>query len=118
MSPFPLSLFTLLSVAACAPVSPHGLSPDVGEDDTTSHPPEPQIRVGRGLDGAPCNAEAAQGFVGQMPSEATVQSAVDASGAKTVRVIGHGMMVTMDYRGDRLNVHLDEAGKIVRVTCG
>ena len=41
-----------------------------------------------------------------------------ASGAKVVRVLRPGMMVTMEYRGDRLNLRIDGQGKILSVTCG
>lgn len=35
-----------------------------------------------------------------------------------VRVIQHGMAVTMDYRADRLNFWLDRRDVIERVVCG
>jgi hypothetical protein len=41
-----------------------------------------------------------------------------ASSAATVRVIAHDAMVTMDYRGDRLNLRLDESGRIAAIACG
>lgn len=80
--------------------------------------PDEHIRVGPGLDEAACKAEAAQRFVGRSANETVVKQAVAASGAKTVRVIPHDGMVTMDYRGDRLNIQLDEQGKIVSIACG
>ena len=80
--------------------------------------PEELIRVGPGLGEEPCKAEAAQGMVGRSASEAVVKDATRVTGAKSVRVIPHDGMVTMDYRGDRLNIQLDEQGKIVAITCG
>jgi hypothetical protein len=129
MSPFPLSLFAILSVVACAPVSSNEPPPggdDHGESTAGSKPrmksgplpPEEQIRVGPGLEDAGCNAEAAQRFVGRNADEDTVRAAVSASGAKAVRVIEPDMMVTMDYRGDRLNIRVDDTGKIIGVACG
>ena len=38
--------------------------------------------------------------------------------SQDVRVIQHGMAVTMDYRGDRLNFWLDRRDVIERVVCG
>jgi hypothetical protein len=38
--------------------------------------------------------------------------------SQDVRVIQHGMMVTMDYKADRLNFWLDARDRIERVTCG
>jgi hypothetical protein len=55
---------------------------------------------------------------GKKPEQALVEDAVARSGAKTARVIPHDGMVTMDYRGDRLNLQLDEAGTIIAATCG
>lgn len=80
--------------------------------------PDEQIRVGPGLGDDACNAEPAQGLIGRNASEAVVKQAMTASGAKSVRVIPHDGMVTMDYRGDRLNIQLDERGNIVAITCG
>jgi Peptidase inhibitor I78 family len=129
MSPYPLSLFAILSVAACAPVASNETPPggdDGGESTAGSKPrmksgplpPEEQIRVAPGILDASCSAEAAQRFVGRNADAGTVQSAVSASGAKAVRVIKPDMMVTMDYRGDRLNIRVDAAGEIIEITCG
>ncbi|MDM7932322.1 I78 family peptidase inhibitor [Tabrizicola sp.] len=38
--------------------------------------------------------------------------------SQDVRVIRHGMAMTMDYRADRLNFWLDRRDVIERVTCG
>ena len=48
----------------------------------------------------------------------TQQAAMAASGAKVVRVLRPGMMMTMEYRGDRLNLRIDGQGKILSATCG
>lgn len=62
---------------------------------------------------------AAQSYVGQVATEATVAQAQAAAGATgAVRVIEPGQAVTMDFRGDRLNVEVDESNAIVRITCG
>ena len=129
MSLLPYSLFAILSVAACTPVASHeapsggdggGESTAGGKPRITGGPlpPEEQIRVAPGLEDGNCDAEAAQRFVGQKGDEATVKAAVAASGAKAARVIKPDTMVTMDYRGDRLNIRVDGAGKIIAVTCG
>jgi hypothetical protein len=65
-----------------------------------------------------CNADAAKGVVGQKASEDIVEQARVASGAKTTRVIRPNQAVTMDYRGDRLNVNLAADDVIASVTCG
>lgn len=65
-----------------------------------------------------CQADAAQGHVGQPATDANVDAARSAAGAKTVRVLKPGQPATMDYRHDRANVLLDDAGNIARITCG
>jgi len=129
MSHLSIPLLTLLSVAACTPVASN--EPPPGGDDSGESaaggkphmtggplPPEEQIRVAPGIMDASCSAEPAQRFVGRTADEGTVQAAIAASGAKTARVIKPDMMVTMDYRGDRLNIRVDDAGKIIEIACG
>lgn len=67
---------------------------------------------------AQCRASAAQFAIGQQPEPAIVDKAQRAAQADTVRVIRHNQMVTKEYRVGRLNLHLDESGRIVRVNCG
>ena len=40
------------------------------------------------------------------------------SGAKTLQWVAAGMMVTMEFRADRVRVQLDEQSRVQRVTCG
>mgnify|MGYP003484093369 FL=1 len=97
MSLRPLFLLpVLLGLAACA-----------------SQPQAETVTVG----GA-CNAEPAQSYVDKPASDANVQAAFKASGAKTMRSIKPGQAVTMDYREDRVNIHQDASGNIERIICG
>ncbi|HYD37898.1 MAG TPA: I78 family peptidase inhibitor [Allosphingosinicella sp.] len=59
-----------------------------------------------------------KGLVGRARSEDVGAEALRLTGARTVRWIPKGAMVTMDYREDRVNLHLDGKGKVVRVACG
>jgi hypothetical protein len=106
MPSLPLPFVALLTLAACAPIA----AQDPPPQDPTPAGPEQAT--------AACNAEAAQSFVGRMPGDATVRAAQTASGADSVRVIPHDGMVTLDYREDRLNLQLDESGRIAVVSCG
>jgi hypothetical protein len=65
-----------------------------------------------------CNADAAHAFVGHAASTDAAEAARKAAGADLVRVIKPGQAVTMDFRGDRLNLYLDDAGLILRASCG
>jgi hypothetical protein len=92
-------------VVACAPA----------REPAPATPP-PTI-VDGGIDGT-CDEKAAAAFVGQPISEDVAAKARDAAGARGVRIIRPGMAVTMDYRAGRLNLHLDGADRITRVSCG
>jgi hypothetical protein len=66
---------------------------------------------------APCNAEAARGLVGE--PKPTDGEAMQLTGAKTVRQIQPGDMVTQDFREDRVTIETNPAsGLVVRATCG
>jgi uncharacterized protein involved in type VI secretion and phage assembly len=100
------AFLVLASGCAAAP-------PETGTTSPSNEAP------GSAVDGeGGCDAAAAQGVVGRQRSEAAGAEALRLSGAATLRWIEPGMMVTMDYRPDRLNIELDEAGKITRLRCG
>ena len=65
-----------------------------------------------------CRAESASSLIGRPGSPAVAEQARQMSGARAVRVLHPGDIVTMEFRGDRLNVHLDADGKIERINCG
>ncbi|MBW6507525.1 MAG: hypothetical protein K0B00_12335 [Rhodobacteraceae bacterium] len=60
-----------------------------------------------------CGASTLQGLLGQ--PESVLQGMVFAG---PLRVIRAGQAVTMDYSAARLNVSLDAAGLIERISCG
>lgn len=68
--------------------------------------------------GTECRAERVQAFVGHTWSAALSEQARLDSGSAGVRVIRPGTAVTMDYRADRLNLHLDNIGIVTQITCG
>ena len=51
-------------------------------------------------------------------SAAMVEAARKDAGADSVRTLKPGQMVTMEYLAGRLNLYLDDAGKIERIGCG
>ena len=91
------TLTALLLLAACASQpSNHAATPSAGA----------------------CDADAAQAWIGKPATEANVDAAFKASGAKTLRALKPGQPMTMDYRIDRVNVLQDAAGNIEKISCG
>ncbi|MDO9127217.1 I78 family peptidase inhibitor [Parvibaculum sp.] len=82
---------------------------------------DPQTIAGTGNAANDCEAatgdDALGVWVGQPYDEA--REAIEArQGIETVRVIRPGDAVTQDFREGRLNVELDEEGKIATLRCG
>jgi hypothetical protein len=65
-----------------------------------------------------CDIDALAGLVGQPASTELAADAIAKAGARTVRWIGPGMAVTMDYRPDRLNIELDGSNRVTKFSCG
>ena len=65
-----------------------------------------------------CDASAAQELVGQQATAELGERAIILTVARTIRWIQPGQAVTMDYRGDRLNISLDARNRVERITCG
>lgn len=86
----------LLSMGACATI-----------------PPEPPA-----MPVAQCNAEGARWAIGRDPGGDVVERARVDSGSATVRVVRPGDAVTMDFRGDRLNLTVNARNAIDGVKCG
>ncbi len=77
-----------------------------------------EIRDASSLTGVRCNIEATRPLVGRPATQALGAEALRLSGARTLRWIRPGDVVTMDYRTDRLNIHLDGQGQVQRIDCG
>ena len=65
-----------------------------------------------------CNAQPAQMLVGRQGGPALAQEAQRLANAAAVRWLRPGQIVTMEFRADRLNIHLDAQEKVERITCG
>lgn len=65
-----------------------------------------------------CNAQSAGFARGEVYTDELAQRARKSSGAKTVRALRPGQVVTMEYREDRLNLEVDESGRVKDVRCG
>lgn len=68
--------------------------------------------------GHTCSEEKTAPFVGQIKSDALGAEIKRVSNAAVLRWAPPGVMLTMDFREDRVTVWLDAAGKITKVRCG
>jgi hypothetical protein len=75
-------------------------------------------RPGRPMPGVECNANGLGRFVGQPRSPRVGMRAQRMAGARSVRWIEPGMAVTMDFRADRLNLTVNQRGRITGTRCG
>ncbi len=67
---------------------------------------------------AQCHAVGAQAWLGQTASEQAIDKAMVSAGAMRSRVIRPGAPVTQELDPLRLNIMVDEAGRIRRMQCG
>lgn len=65
-----------------------------------------------------CDAQAAQSLVGQTWGASTLQQALAAAGADEARLLHPDSVITKEFKKGRLNVVVDNGGRIVRVYCG
>jgi hypothetical protein len=65
-----------------------------------------------------CTTDGTQQFVGQARSDQIGAEIQRVSNAAVLRWALPGMMLTMDYRADRVTVWLDPSGKITQIKCG
>lgn len=81
-------------------------------------PAQPPIPVHGETPGHVCQTEGTDQFVGQVRSGETGDAIKRASHAAVLRWAPPGVMLTMDYRSDRVTVWLDPANKITQIKCG
>jgi Peptidase inhibitor I78 family len=86
-----------LALAACSTASAEG--------------PEP-------LPAGTCHGDGLEVFIGQDATSDTGAALVRHSGARVLRWVPKGSMITMDFSADRLTVHLDANNKIEKLNCG
>jgi hypothetical protein len=71
-----------------------------------------------GISEARCRAAGAETVLGQTLDQQVQEQALLQSGALRTRVIRPGMAVTMDADPLRLNIEVDDTGRIRRMVCG
>jgi len=65
-----------------------------------------------------CDASAVQQARGQVLSLERVEQLQQQAGAKLVRVLGPNEMATLEHNPQRLNIDIDDAEVIERLSCG
>lgn len=124
---FSLSLLLsplLLALVACtAPRDPEAAGDQAPAAPVESAPPA----VAPPTDAPPpaqpptaqaCDADAANGAIGETATTEVIERARIAAGAAVARTLAPGQVVTMEFRGDRLNLMVDEANVVTGVRCG
>lgn len=67
---------------------------------------------------ASCRAAGAQSVLGQVVDAHVISEAITGSGAMRSRVIRPGASVTMELDPLRLNLEVDESGRVRQLRCG
>lgn len=96
--------------SASAPTAALGRSPTV--------PAIVQQPAARVIGDDACGLDPAHRYIGGTASLTTREAVAKAAGHTRIRWIKPGEIVTQDYRSDRLNVIIDNAGKILTMRCG
>jgi hypothetical protein len=109
---FALAACAMLALSACTSAPPS----ESASSDTTVPPAAATTTPPMLADS--CKADGAQQFVGKSATPEIVEQARVASGAKTARVLTPDQVITMEYRGDRLNVRVSADNVIGSVGCG
>ena len=65
-----------------------------------------------------CRNEGLDRFAGRAPTSGVGAEMLKASGARTLRWVRFGAMITMEFSPSRLTVRLDPHGRIASTTCG
>ena len=68
--------------------------------------------------GHKCTEQGTESFIGQQAGDQTGNAILKASNAAVLRWAPPGVMLTMDYRQDRVTVHLGPDRKITQIRCG
>ena len=68
--------------------------------------------------GHKCETAGTDQFIGQQGTSETGAAILRVSHAAVLRWAPPGVMLTMDFREDRVTVHLDAAGKVTEIKCG
>jgi hypothetical protein len=98
----------MLAFAACAATPPASTSTPAS-DSTTPATPAPSRA---------CDAAPAQWALGKPATADTIERVRVDSHSRVVRMLRPGMMVTMEFNAERVDIRVDGNKVILAVTCG
>ena len=89
---------------------------------TPMPPPPPPVAQPQwqtpGPQGGACDAAPAERFIGQQATASVIEKARNASGATTARVLRPNQATTREFNHERLNLLINDQGRITSVNCG
>lgn len=103
-------LFCALATLAGCSGTTHTASTSTNQDTTTSSSYLSQPSI--------CNADPAQTLLGKAPRPDVLAQAQQLSGAKQLRTLLPGQVMTMEYNPERLNILVGDSDTIIRINCG
>ena len=65
-----------------------------------------------------CEADAGRAAIGEQATPERIEQIRQQTHSRAVRVLRPGMLVTMEFSGDRVNIRVDTQNVILGVTCG
>ncbi len=102
-------------LAGCATVAPS--TPSTPSEQAPAPVVQPQWQT-PGPRGGACDAAPAQGAIGQPATASVMEKARIAAGAAMARVLRPNQPATMEFNHERLNLILNDKGRIAAVRCG
>ena len=113
-------LSAALLAGCAAPVGQRGAV--VPAPSLSTEPPPPPVAQPQwqtpGPRGGACDAAPAQRFIGQQGTASVIEKARNAAGATTARVLHPNQATTMEFNHERLNLLINDQGRITSVNCG
>jgi hypothetical protein len=80
---------------------------------------QPPAEIPRqGVGAYTCNSAALGQFAGRPATQELGAEMLRVSGARIIRWVAHGMMITMDFSPERLTVQLTPDNHVERANCG